>query len=56
LGDEQAIVGGGLNVHFTPFASLKTQLARAMFFDLEKSGSFSDSDMTLLYSRLVVAF
>jgi hypothetical protein len=55
-GDEQAILGGGLNVHFTAFASLRTQLSRALFFDLDAPGSFSQHNMTLLYSRLVVAF
>jgi hypothetical protein len=55
-GDEQAIASLGLNIHFTPFAQLKTQVSRAMFFDLDRDGDFGRNDMTLLYSRLAVAF
>jgi hypothetical protein len=56
LGDEQAVVSGGLNVHFTSFAQLKLQLARVLFFDLNDRGAFSDNDFTILFSRLAVAF
>jgi len=55
-GDEQAMLSLGLNIHFTPFAQLKTQLSRALFFDLDGKGDFSRNDMTLLFSRLAVAF
>jgi hypothetical protein len=55
-GDEQAVLALGLNIHFTPFAQLKTQIARVLFFDVNAEGAFSDNDMTLLFSRLVVAF
>jgi hypothetical protein len=56
FGDEQAILSLGLNIHFTPFAQLKTQVSRALFFDLDEEGDFGRNDMTLLFSRLAVAF
>ena len=46
----------GLNIHFTPFAQLKTQVARVLFFDINDDGAFSDNNMSLLFSRLAVAF
>ncbi len=55
-GDEQGMASIGLNIHFTPFAQLKTQLSRAIFFDLDDEGDFGRNNMTLLYSRLAVAF
>jgi hypothetical protein len=56
FGDEQAMLSLGLNIHFTPFAQLKTQVSRALFFDLDEEGDFGRNDMTLLFSRLAVAF
>jgi hypothetical protein len=56
FGDEQLVAGGGLNIHFTPFAQLKTQISRAMFLDINDDGSFSDNNATMLFSRLAVAF
>jgi hypothetical protein len=55
-GDEQIVLALGLNIHFTAFAQLKTEVARVFFFDLDASGHFSDNNMTLLFSRLAVAF
>jgi hypothetical protein len=55
-GDEQAVLALGLNIHFSAFAQLKNEIARALFFDLNAHGRFSDNDMTLLFSRLAVAF
>jgi hypothetical protein len=55
-GDDQSVVGLGLNIHFTTFAQLKTEIARVLFFDLDADGPFSDNNMTLLFSRLAVAF
>ena len=56
-GDEQAVLALGLNIHFTSFAQLKTEVARVLFFDInDESDSFSDNNMTLLFSRLAVAF
>jgi hypothetical protein len=46
----------GLNIYFTAFAQLKTELARVLFFDVNANGQFSDNDMTLLFSRLAIAF
>jgi hypothetical protein len=57
-GDDQSVLGLGLNIYFTSFASLKTEVARVLFFDIDFKGdnSFSDNDMTLLFTRLAVAF
>jgi hypothetical protein len=55
-GDDQAVLAVGLNIHFTAFAQLKTELARVLFFDLNAEGAFADNNMTLLFSRLAVAF
>jgi hypothetical protein len=55
-GDDQAVLALGLNIHFTSFAQLKTEVARVLFFDLNADGDFADNDMTLLFSRLAVAF
>ena len=56
LGDDQLVIAGGLNIHFTEFAQLKTEVARVLFFDMNAEGSFSENNMTLLFSRLAVAF
>jgi hypothetical protein len=55
-GDDQTVLALGLNIHFSPFAQLKNELARALFFDLNAHGHFADNDLTLLFSRLAVAF
>ena len=55
-GDEQAVIAPGFNVHFTPFAQLKTQVARVLFFDLDDAGAYGVNDLWLLFSRLAVAF
>jgi len=55
-GDEQSALSLGLNIHFTPYAQLKTQVAKVYFFDLNDKGRFSDNDFILLFSRLAVAF
>jgi hypothetical protein len=55
-GDDQAVLAVGLNIHFTAFAQLKTEVARVLFFDMNAEGSFSDNNMTLLFTRLAVAF
>ena len=56
FGDDQAVLGLGLNIYFTEFAQLKTEVARVLFFDLDADGNFSDNNMTLLFSRLAIAF
>ena len=57
-GDDQSVLGLGLNIYFTSFAQLKTEVTRVLFFDIDAKGSnaFADNDMTLLFSRLAVAF
>jgi hypothetical protein len=55
-GDEQMVLALGLNIHFTSFVQLKNELARVLFFDLDADGDFSDNNMTLLFSRLAIAF
>jgi len=55
-GDDQVVLALGLNIHFTTFAQLKTEVARVLFMDLNADGSFSDNNMTLLFTRLAVAF
>jgi hypothetical protein len=55
-GDEQGSLSLGLNIHFTPYAQLKTQVSQVFFFDLNDKGRFSDNDFTLVFSRLAVAF
>ena len=55
IGDDQVVASVGLNIHFTPFAQLKTQVARVYFFDLD-AGDYSNNNMTLLFSRLAIAF
>ena len=55
-GDDQMVLALGLNIHFTTFAQLKTEVARVLFLDLNDEGAFSDNNMTLLFSRLAVAF
>jgi hypothetical protein len=55
-GDDQMVLALGLNIHFTAFAQLKTEVARVLFFDINADGNFSDNNMTLLFSRLAVAF
>jgi hypothetical protein len=55
-GDDQAVLAAGLNIHFAAFAQLKTEVARVLFFDLNAHENFSANDMTLLFSRLAVAF
>ncbi|HKP57864.1 MAG TPA: hypothetical protein VJV78_14125 [Polyangiales bacterium] len=55
-GDDQAVLAVGLNIHFTEFAQLKTEVARVLFFDWNADGAWSDNNMTLLFSRLAIAF
>lgn len=55
-GDDQAVLAIGLNIYFTPSVQLKNEVARVLFFDLNSHGAFSENDMTLLFSRLAVAF
>jgi hypothetical protein len=57
-GDDQSVLALGLNIYFTQFAQLKTEVARVLFFDIDFDGdnTFSDNDMTLLFTRLAIAF
>jgi hypothetical protein len=57
-GDDQSVLGLGLNIYFTSFVQLKTEVTRVLFFDIDFEGDndFSDNDMTLLFTRLAIAF
>jgi hypothetical protein len=55
-GDDQVVLAVGLNIYFTPSAQLKNEIARVLFSDLDSHGPYSENDMTLLFSRLAVAF
>jgi len=56
FGDDQAVLAVGFNIYFTEHAQLKNEIAHALFFDLDTDRNFSDNNMTLLFSRLAVAF
>lgn len=57
-GDSAWIPSVGLNVHFNPAVQLKTQYARAYFFDYvtDSDRNPADNDAQSLASRLVVSF
>jgi len=55
LGEAAVIPGAGVNVHFTTEVQLKTQVARAHFFDFDGK-SHGEQDTSVFAARLVMAF
>jgi hypothetical protein len=55
LSEGAVIPGAGLNVHFSTEVQLKTQFARAHFFDFDGK-SHGQQDTSMLASRLVLAY
>jgi hypothetical protein len=59
VGDTILIPSAGINVHFNPAVQLKTQYARAMFFDLDDEtveAAPSANNIHNIAARLVVSF
>jgi hypothetical protein len=55
LSEAAMIPGAGLNVHVSPEVQVKTQFAKAHFFDLDGQGH-EEHDTSTLAARLVLAF
>lgn len=51
-----AIPGVGLNIHFKTEVQLKTQYTRTYFFDYDGAHDHSNQNMSMLASRLVIAY
>jgi len=54
--DMTYLPGLGLNIHFSPYAQLKTQYVAAKFYRLKDGGDASDHNFRLLDSRFVLSF
>jgi hypothetical protein len=56
LSDAIVVPGVGLNVHFNTEVQLKTQFTRVHFFDFDGAHDRSYQDMSMLATRLVIAY
>lgn len=54
--DMTYLPGLGLNIHFSPYAQLKTQYVAAKFYRLKDGGDASDRNFRLIDSRFVLSF
>ncbi len=56
LSEDIATPGAGLNIHFNTEVQLKTQYTRTYFFDFDHEHDHSRQNVSMLASRLVVAY
>jgi hypothetical protein len=56
LSEAIVIPGVGLNIHFNTEVQIKTQFTRVHFFDFDGSADHSHQDLSMLASRLVIAY
>jgi len=56
LSEDIAVPGVGLNIHVNTEVQLKTQFTRTYFFDFDGEHDHSSGNMSMLASRLVIAY
>ena len=56
LSESIAVPGVGLNIHFNTEVQLKSQFTRVLFFDFNGAENHSAQNMSMLATRLVIAY